>query len=77
MTAIRAYDLFCGAGGWTTGAYQACEALGLELDMKCLNHWGPACNTIQSNHPVIPVNTARALLECLIAQTLHLLEEAA
>src|SRR3546814_3357806 len=32
-------DLFCGAGGSSTGAKRALEALGYEMLLTCVNHW--------------------------------------
>jgi DNA (cytosine-5)-methyltransferase 1 len=48
---IRAVDLFCGAGGTSTGLTQAMEALGLELDLVAVNHWPVAIETHTINHP--------------------------
>ena len=44
-------DLFCGAGGFTTGAMRALRALGLEAVMTALNHWPVAIATHHLNHP--------------------------
>lgn len=43
---MRAVDLFCGAGGFTTGA----QAAGLEV-VACVNHWARAVETHTANHP--------------------------
>lgn len=40
MRPIHAADLFCGAGGTSTGLALACEELGLKVDLIALNHWG-------------------------------------
>jgi len=48
---ISAADLFCGAGGTSTGLGYACEALGLELDLLAVNHWDVAIATHSANHP--------------------------
>ncbi|WP_316184698.1 DNA cytosine methyltransferase [Bradyrhizobium sp. SZCCHNRI1003] len=44
-------DLFCGAGGSSTGAARAFAALGLEMELVCLNHWPVAIDTHTKNHP--------------------------
>jgi DNA (cytosine-5)-methyltransferase 1 len=48
---IRAVDLFCGAGGASTGFVRACEALGLAYDLTAINHWDTAIDTHSTNHP--------------------------
>jgi DNA (cytosine-5)-methyltransferase 1 len=48
---IKAADLFCGAGGSSTGLRQACEALGLPLNLIAVNHWDIAISTHTKNHP--------------------------
>ncbi|HST60247.1 MAG TPA: DNA cytosine methyltransferase, partial [Longimicrobium sp.] len=44
-------DLFCGAGGFTTGAMRALRELGLEAVMAAVNHWPVAIATHHLNHP--------------------------
>ena len=44
-------DLFCGAGGTSTGIQQFCESLGLKLDLVAVNHWDRAVETHAANHP--------------------------
>ncbi|WP_316234634.1 DNA cytosine methyltransferase [Bradyrhizobium sp. SZCCHNR1020] len=44
-------DLFCGAGGSSTGAARAFAALGLDMELVCLNHWPVAIDTHTRNHP--------------------------
>jgi DNA (cytosine-5)-methyltransferase 1 len=48
---ILVADLFCGAGGSSTGAERALSRLGLEMELVCVNHWGTALETHQRNHP--------------------------
>lgn len=43
---LQAADLFCGAGGFTTGA----EAAGIHVALA-INHWRTAVFTHQANHP--------------------------
>ena len=48
---IRAADLFCGAGGTTTGLLAAARGLGLRLDLVAVNHWPRAIETHIANYP--------------------------
>jgi len=47
---IRAADLFCGAGGTSTGLAMAAKEMGLGLDLLAINHWEIAIDTHASNH---------------------------
>ena len=51
MRKILVADLFCGAGGSSTGARQAIEALGRSMDLVCINHWNRAIETHKRMHP--------------------------
>src|SRR3972149_10134129 len=51
-------DLFCGAGGSSTGAERAVKSLGREMILVCVNHWPVAIETHRKNHP-----TARHYIE--------------
>jgi DNA (cytosine-5)-methyltransferase 1 len=44
-------DLFCGAGGSSTGAEKAIKALGRRMTLVCVNHWPVAIETHRRNHP--------------------------
>ncbi len=44
-------DLFCGAGGSTSGIAEACAELGLDYDLICVNHWPTAIESHRANHP--------------------------
>lgn len=47
-------DLFCGAGGATTGVLQAAARLGIPVrDGVAINHWPTAVETHTTNHPRI------------------------
>ncbi len=46
-------DLFCGAGGFTTGAMRALRELGLAAVMAAVNHWPVAIATHHLNHPSV------------------------
>jgi DNA (cytosine-5)-methyltransferase 1 len=48
---IEAADLFCGAGGTSTGLFQAAELLGLKVHLTAINHWEIAIETHAKNHP--------------------------
>ena len=44
-------DLFCGAGGTSTGARKAIQAIGGEMELVAVNHWQTAVATHRLNHP--------------------------
>ena len=44
-------DLFCGAGGTSTGAEKAIKELGHTMTLVCVNHWPVAIETHKKNHP--------------------------
>jgi len=48
---IYAADLFCGAGGSSTGLIHAARERGLQLDLLAVNHWSVAVDTHSRNHP--------------------------
>ncbi len=48
---IKAADLFCGAGGTSSGLYRACKAIGAGIDLVAVNHWTIAIETHKANHP--------------------------
>jgi len=61
MKEVKPYlvaDLFCGAGGSSTGAEYAMREIGAEIILVCVNHWPLAIETHQKNHP-----TARHYIE--------------
>jgi DNA (cytosine-5)-methyltransferase 1 len=49
--AINIADLFCGAGGTSTGAVEAAELLGYKPKLTAINHWDTAIATHTANHP--------------------------
>lgn len=49
--ALKIIDLFCGAGGTSTGAIEAGEAAGYEVTLTAVNHWDIAIATHRANHP--------------------------
>lgn len=51
-------DLFCGAGGSSTGAEKAVKTLKKRMTLVCINHWPIAIETHKKNHP-----TARHYVE--------------
>ena len=48
---IAMADLFCGAGGTSTGAIQAIRQMGYEAKVTAVNHWPVAVATHEANHP--------------------------
>lgn len=48
---IIATDMFCGAGGTSTGLLQAAEELGEKIDLTAINHDDIAIETHSQNHP--------------------------
>jgi DNA (cytosine-5)-methyltransferase 1 len=44
-------DLFCGAGGTSTGILEAADALNRRMELLAVNHWDTAINTHSLNHP--------------------------
>lgn len=59
---ITIADLFCGAGGTSSGAIEAANALGYRPVLTAVNHWPTAVETHTLNHP-----GARHLCACLDA----------
>jgi DNA (cytosine-5)-methyltransferase 1 len=51
MSVIHAADLFCGAGGSSTGLRRIVDALGAQLELTAVNHWPTAVETHATNHP--------------------------
>ena len=47
----RCVDLFCGAGGTSTGVLMAAAELGQRVDLLAINHWNVAIDTHTRNHP--------------------------
>jgi DNA (cytosine-5)-methyltransferase 1 len=48
---ILAADLFCGAGGTSTGLLRAAELLNRRVELTAVNHWDRAIETHSANHP--------------------------
>ena len=51
MSVLNIADLFCGAGGTSTGAIQAARSLGYSPRLTAVNHWERAVATHAANHP--------------------------
>lgn len=51
MKKVVSADLFCGAGGTSTGLIEACTELGYEAELTAVNHWQMAIDTHSLNHP--------------------------
>lgn len=58
---INTVDLFCGAGGATTGLELALKRLGMKHKGLAINHWQIAVDTMKENHP--DVDTKRMSIE--------------
>jgi len=48
---FKAVDLFCGAGGESTGMLAAAKAQNMHVDLLAINHWERAIETHSRNHP--------------------------
>lgn len=48
---VLAVDLFCGAGGTSSGLVAACQDLRARLDLLAINHWSVAIATHERNLP--------------------------
>jgi DNA (cytosine-5)-methyltransferase 1 len=48
---VNVADLFCGAGGTSSGAIEAINALGFMANLTAINHWDIAIATHTANHP--------------------------
>lgn len=44
-------DLYCGAGGFSTGFAEAMHDIGLTFREIAINHWNRAVETMRANHP--------------------------
>jgi DNA (cytosine-5)-methyltransferase 1 len=44
-------DMFCGAGGESTGIMQAAQERGMKVSLTAINHWERAIETHATNHP--------------------------
>lgn len=53
MKTISAADLFCGAGGSSTGLLRAASSLGRNVNLLAINHWAEAVATHSLNHPSV------------------------
>ena len=51
MRFLAVADLFCGAGGFDTGAARAIRGLGRRHTLVAVNHWAVAIETHRQNHP--------------------------
>lgn len=53
MRTLNTIDLFCGAGGATTGLELALKRLGMDHKGIAINHWRVAVETMKVNHPAV------------------------
>lgn len=49
--AVHVADLYCGAGGTSTGLLEACAESGFAPQLTAINHWPVAIATHTANHP--------------------------
>jgi len=49
--AYNVVDMFCGAGGESTGIMQAAAERGMKVNLLAINHWERAMETHAANHP--------------------------
>lgn len=47
---VTSVDLFCGAGGTSTGLAEACKELKVDVELIAINHWTVAVETHKKNH---------------------------
>lgn len=50
MKSIEVVDMFCGAGGTSSGLYEAADDLALRVNLLAINHWEIAIATHSANH---------------------------
>lgn len=51
MKEVEIVDLFCGAGGTSSGVLHAAKQLGYKVNLTAINHWDVAIDTHSKNHP--------------------------
>lgn len=67
---IVAADLFCGAGGTSTGLVRACRRFGLgDPALVAVNHWDKAVSAHRANHPWAQAQRAKEKESALPAPT--------
>ena len=73
---INTADLFCGAGGASTGCDRACRKLRFRRRGVAINHWRIAVDTMRRNHPnlnTLDCKIEEAIPAELVHGKLHLL----
>ena len=60
---VKVGDLFCGAGGSSTGILDALADMGLAAELIAVNHWDVAIATHKANHPAHAERTFCAELD--------------
>lgn len=50
---LEAADLFCGAGGFSTGLIRALKKRNRNVHLRAVNHWPIAIDTHRRNHPLV------------------------
>jgi DNA (cytosine-5)-methyltransferase 1 len=51
LRTVTSVDLFCGAGGTSTGLAEACKEMKVDVELIAVNHWTIAVETHKKNHP--------------------------
>jgi len=76
ITELNTADLFCGAGGASTGCDTAFHRLGFRRRGIAINHWSVAVDTMRANHPnltTLDCKIEEAIPAELVHGKLHLL----
>ena len=76
MTTLNTVDLFCGAGGASTGCDVAFRRLGFDRKGIAINHWKVAVDTMRKNHPnltTLDCKIEEAIPAELVREKVHLL----
>lgn len=73
---LNTVDLFCGAGGASTGCDVAFHRLGFDRKGIAINHWKVAVDTMRKNHPnlkTLDCKIEEAIPAELVHEKIHLL----
>ena len=70
MKYLNTVDLFCGAGGASTGCDEAFHRLGFKRMGIAINHWNIAVDTMRANHPNLTTLDCK-IEEAIPAELVH------
>ena len=62
---MQAADLFCGAGGTSTGLLMAARELGMKIDLVAINHWELAIKDWRKMSKSSTAQNGKGRVECL------------